>query len=286
VKLLQVELPSVPLAIWTGLALAATCLVKTSNLPLLAVGIIVVVLKVSQLTRTRRLRAALGSLSALALSTTLPIVLWFAWNYQTFGDLTATRSKIEFLGWIRKPVGNWLPHPIFTFHGLKEFWPQLIASLWRGEFIWHGQRLASQATDAFYWISSTLAIGMAIISLFPRLAKLTNFQRQSLWLAFLSFTALVVFVVVLSVAFDFGLCVYPSREHPYFFSGRLLAAAAVPFFLFYSQALACVFSRIPPMWLRIVLFAGIVLFIVVSQSIVDWPAFSSRYNFFHLNDAL
>jgi len=65
----------------------------------------------------------------------------------------------------------------------------------------------------------------------------------------------------------------------------LLSAAAIPFFLFYFQALDCVFSRIPPMWLRVILFAGIALFIVVSQAVVNWPAFSSRYNFFHLNQA-
>ena len=285
VKLLQAELPSVPLAIWTGLALAATCLVKTSNLPLLAVGSMVVVLKVRQLAQSRMLGAAIIPLITLTISAAVPMALWCAWNYHTFGDLTATGSKIEFLGWTRKPVGNWWPHPIFTLHGLNEFWPELMASFWRGEFIWHGQRLTSAATDAFYWISSTLAIGLTAVSLFFRHGKLSRRQREDLWLALLSFTVLVVFIILLSIGFDFGQCVYPSNEHPYFSSGRLLSAAAVPFFLFYSQALDCVFSRIPRKWLRIILFTGIVLFMVVSQAVVNWPAFSSRYNFFHLNQA-
>jgi len=283
VKLLQAELPSVPLAIWTGLALAATCLVKTSNLPLLAVGGAVAVLKVRQLAQSRMLGAALIPLITLTISTSVPMAFWFAWNYHIFGDLTATGSKIEFLGWTRKPLGNWWPHPIFTLHGLNEFWPELLASFWRGEFIWHGQRLASAATDAFYWVSSTLAIGLTAISLFSRHGKLSRRQREDLWLALLSFTVLVLFIILLSIGFDFGLCVYPSNEHPYFTSGRLLSAAAVPFFLFYSRALDCLFSRIPRMWLRIILFAGIVLFIVVSQAVVNWPAFASSYNFFHLN---
>jgi hypothetical protein len=219
----------------------------------------------------------------LVLSTALPIALWFAWNYHAFGDLTATGSKIEFLGWTRKPLGNWWPHPIFTLHGLNQFWPELMASFWRGEFIWHGQRLASAAGDAFYWISSTLAIGLTATSLLSRHGKLSRHQREDLSLALLSFIVLVLFIALLSIGFDFGPCVYPSNEHPYFTSGRLLSAAAVPFFLFYSQALDCLFSRIPRMWLRIILFAGIVLFIMVSQAVVNWPAFSSRYNFFHLN---
>jgi hypothetical protein len=283
VKLLQAELPSVPLAIWTGLALAATCLVKTANLPLLGVAMLAMIFKVGHLAQTRRLTAAVGSLSALVLSTALPIALWFAWNYHAFGDLTATGSKIEFLGWTRKPLSNWWPHPVFTPNGLKEFWPELIASFWRGEFIWHGQRLSWPALDAFYWMSSTLAIGLALITLLWPRGNLTDLQQKSIWLAFLSFAVLVLFVALLSIAFDFPPGVYPSREHPYFTSGRLLSAAAVPFFLFYSQALDCLFSRIPRMWLRIILFAGIALFIMVSQAVVNWPAFSSRYNFFHLN---
>jgi hypothetical protein len=226
------------------------------------------------------------SLAALTISTTVPIALWFAWNYHTFGDLTATGSKVEFLGWTRKPVSDWWTHPIFTLHGLEQFWPQLMASFWRGEFIWHGQRLGSAFTDAFYWLSSTLAIGLAIISLFPRLAKLTYLQRQSLWLALLSFAALVMFVALLSIAFDFGGCVYPSREHPYFTSGRLLSAAAVPFCLSYARALDWVACQITRNWLQLIVLGGIVLIVSVSQVIINWPAFLSRYNFFHMGGSV
>jgi hypothetical protein len=80
--------------------------------------------------------------------------------------------------------------------------------------------------------------------------------------------------------------VYPSREHPYFTSGRLLNGAAVPFFLLYCQALNYVFSWVTRLWPRIILFGGIVLFIIISQFVVNQPALASRYNFFHLNQAL
>jgi len=284
-KFLKADPPTVPLAIWTGLALAATCLVKATNIALLLALGMALTFKIRKLTGKAALRRLLVPFAGLMISAAIPLTVWFVWNYHTFGDLTATGSKIEFLGWTRKRVGDWWPHPIFTLNGMKEFWPELMASFWRGEFIWYGKRLASPASDAFYWISSTLAIGVAVISLFPRLTKLTAFQRESLWLAFSSFAVLVLSVALLSMAFDFGLCVYPSREHPFFTSGRLLSAAAVPFFLLYSQALDCVFLRTPRIWPRIVLFGGIALFIVVSESIVDWPAFSSRYNFFHLNQS-
>jgi hypothetical protein len=283
IKLLGAERPSLLLAIWTGLALAATCLAKTTNIVLLLVAGLALIFKIRNLSERRTLRPLLASTAALIGSAAVPIALWFAWNFHTFGDLTATGSKLDFLGWTRKPVSNWWPHPIFTPHGINEFWPELMASFWRGEFIWHGTRLASQTTDAFYWIPSTLAIVLAVISLSPRLTKLTAFQRETLWLAFSSFAVLVLFVAMLSIAFDFGLCVYPSREHPYFTSGRLLSAAAVPFFLLYCQGLNCVFSWTPRLWPRIILFGGIVLFIIVSQFVVNGPAFASRYNFFHLN---
>jgi Predicted membrane protein (DUF2142) len=282
IKLLQTERPALSLAICTGLAVAATCLVKTTNIALLLVVGLTFIFKIRNLSDRRRLGKVLPTLAVLLLSAVVPIALWFAWNLHTFGDLTATTSKIDFLSWTRKPVNNWWPHPIFTLNGLKEFWPELVASFWRGEFIWHGKRLAFQTSDAFYWISSTLAIAVAVISLFPRLTQLTAFQRESLWLAAASFAALILFVVVLSIAFDFGLCPYPSREHPYFTSGRLLSAVAVPFFLLYAEAFDCVLSRIPREWPKIILFGGFVLFILVSQGVLNWPAFSSRYNFFHL----
>ena len=218
-------------------------------------------------------------------SAAVPIAVWFAWNVHTFGDLTATASKIDFLDWTRKPLSDWLPLPIFTLNGLTEFWPQSIASFWRGEFVWHGHRLGLQLTDGFYWISSTLVIFLTVIALIWQRGRLTAFQQESLWLALSSVSVLVLLLVVLSVAFDFGKCVYPSREHPYFTSGRLVSAAAVPFFLLYCYAVGRVLSWIPLQWLRTLVFGAILLFIVVSQSVVNWPAFSSGYNFFHLSRA-
>lgn len=285
IEFLRAEPPTLPLAMWTGFALAATCLAKATNILLLLVPGIALIFKIRHLAQSRKSRAVLISVAGLMLSAVVPIAIWFVWNYHTFGDLTATASKIEFLGWTRKPVSNWWPHPIFTPSGVKEFWPELMASFWRGEFIWHGKRLAWQGIDAFYWVSSTLAVGLAVISLFLRSTKLTDFQRQALWLAVSSFTVLVLLVALLSMAFDFGLCVYPSREHPFFTSGRLLSGAAVPFFLLYSQAMDCAFFWTPRIWPRIILSGAIVLFITVSQLTVNWPAFPSRFNFFRLNQA-
>ncbi len=277
-KILNAERPSPLTTIWTGFALATTCLVKATNIPLVFVAGLALVFTMRHVAERSELRRGFAPVALLIGSAAFPMACWFAWNLHTFGDLTATASKVDFLDWTPKPFNKWWPHPIFTFVGLKEFWPPSIASFWRGEFIWHGQRLASQLSDASYWISSTLVILFAAIALIWRPRKLTVFQRQGLWLAWASFVVLVMFLAVLSIAFDFGTCVYPSLAHPYFTSGRLLSAAVVPFFLLYSYTLDRAFAGV----LRIILFSGIVLFILISELSLTWPAFSSRHNFFHL----
>ena len=110
-------------------------------------------------------------------------------------------------------------------HGIL---PGLIASFWRGEFVWHLQRMASTTADAFYALSSAIVI-LATGLLLLRRRSNPGDQRLIVAVALLSFLSVVAFLVALSISFDFGQCPYPSREHPYFTSGRLLDAAAVPF---------------------------------------------------------
>jgi hypothetical protein len=214
------------------------------------------------------------------LSLAVPLGIWLAWNHHNFGDLTATKSKIELLGWTRKPFSEWWSHPIFTLNGIKEFWPDLIASFWRGEFVWHLQRMASAAADAFYAVSSAIVIFATGALLLRRRSKPGD-QRLVLAVALLSFLSIVAFLVVLSISFDFGQCPYPSREHPYFTSGRLLDAAAIPFFLLFVYAIDRFSGWTKQQWLRWTLLSVTVLVAVVSQLEVNAPAFSSRYNFFH-----
>jgi len=279
-KLLQNDSPGIAVAIWTGLAIAATCLVKTSNLPLPLIAIAAIAWKFLLDAKNGNLRPKLITLSVFFLSLAVPLGIWFAWNHHNFGDLTATKLKIELLTWTRKPFGEWWSHPIFSLHGITEFWWELIASFWRGEFVWHLQRLASTAADAFYAVSSAIVI-LATGVLLLRARSKNNEQRFILWVALLSFLSLVAFLVVLSISFDFGRCPYPSREHPYFTSGRLLDAAAVPFFLLFVYAIDRFGDWTKQQWVRWTLLGATVLVLIVSQLQVNAPAFSSRYNFFH-----
>jgi Predicted membrane protein (DUF2142) len=277
-RFLQNDRPNVLIALWIGLAAAATCLVKTANLPLLIVVTIAVIAKT--LRSRKEIGRALLALSAFVLSAAIPIGIWFAHNLRHFGDLTATKSKVEMLQWTQKPFFDWWSHPIFSLGGFAEFWSGLIASFWRGEFVWRLQRMASPLADTFYAISSAIAIVAAIILLFRR-AAVTKDRQFILWIAVLSFLSIVAFLILLSIEFDFGNSPYPSREHPYFTSGRLLDAAAVPFFLIFVFVIDRFSNWMKREWLGWVLVGAAALFLAVSQIQVNLPAFASRYNFFH-----
>ena len=279
---LRASVPSARLGLWTGLALAAVCLVKVSNLPLVAVAALAVLIQTLRLAGAGRLRAAIPALTLLFISAGLPIMCWAAWNLHNFGDLTGSGPKIEMLGWTRKPVSEWLNHPIFTPGGSWYFWSELMASFWRGEFVWGMQGLRLPASDAFYQISSALLVGAAMVGLLPRFAPASKPQRDALWLALCAFISSVGYLALLSIAFDYGGAFYPSRANPYFRSGRLMAGALIPFFLVYLYGLEWVAKRLQSEWLLWWVLAGMVIVMAGSQIALDRVAFHSQWNWFHL----
>ena len=281
VQLGRAEMPGVRLGTATGLALAATFLTKFSNLPLLVVAAFFMGFKIRQLTRAGTLRAAGPALLALALCAGLPMLGWLAWCKYNFGDFTGTAAKIQLLGWTHKPFGEWWHHPIFTPLGFGTFISKLMARFWRGEFLWHGQALASPVVDAIYAISSVCLVVLALAGLRPQFTA-TESQRHALWFGFWSFTAAIAFLGFLSLIYDFHNCVYPSREHPYFLSGRLMLGALIPFVMLYVYGLDRALSCVKTAWIRPLALAGIILFMLASEIATDWPVFSSQYNWFHM----
>ncbi|HEY3660213.1 MAG TPA: DUF2142 domain-containing protein, partial [Candidatus Udaeobacter sp.] len=220
---LRTKAPSFLLGALTGLAVAATCLTKLSNLPLVAVALAVIVARsIAIILRTPRV--GLIALAALISCAAIPVGTWMLRTKFHFGDLTGSTAKIGLLGWTRKPFGDWWQHPIFTPRGIWIFWSDLIASFWRGEVSWHGRPLRWRGADGFYAVSSLFLLAAATVGL-RRLAGLSVFQRQAIGSAILIFLAGVAFLALLSIQFDFGNCINPSREHPYFTSGRLLSGA-------------------------------------------------------------
>jgi hypothetical protein len=287
IQWMQAEQPRLRLALFTGLALAGACLTKTANLPVLAVAGLTVLWQAGRIAKSGRLRTAAPAFAVLFLSVALPLAAWCAWNLHTFGDPTASAGKIQHLGWTTKPFSAWWPHPLFTFRGLYMFWSGLMATFWRGELTWHGAPMTRPVADAFYWISSALCLGLALVSLHPRfrsesdhLAPGKGLQRQTLWLSLGSFGAMLAFLAVLSLAFDFGQCVYPSRAFPFFASGRLMSAVLIPFLLLYCHSLNWLLDRLKGGRMRWIVLAGMAAMITFSEIAINFPAFSSPYNFF------
>lgn len=281
IKLLRAENPDVRLGILAGLALAATFLTKISNLPLLAVSAAAILFKAAQLAKAGKLRAALPTFFALALCAGLPTLSWLAWCKYNFGDFTGTAAKIQILGWTHKPFTEWWYHPIFTSYGLWTFLSGLMATFWQGEFLWHRQPLALPSVDIIYILVSIILVIIALLNLGPHSKNSTTLQRHALWFGFACFAASVVFLGFLSLTYDFHDCFYPSREHPYFSSGRLLLGALIPFLLLFVYGLDRALGNFGSTT-KFSVLAGFILFMLVSENTIDWPVFQNSWNWFHM----
>jgi hypothetical protein len=281
VKLLGADMISPRPAWLMGLSLAASWLVKTSNLPLIAVALAAIVWKIFRVAQERKLRASGVALGLLFVSAALPIGSWMAWSRHVFGDLTGSSLKIAFLGWTRKPFSEWGHHPLFTWHGFWTFWPELFASFWRGEYVWHLRRIASPLMDAFYWTSTVALIAIAMVTVLRKSSGLSRLQRQALWLAFWSFASAAAFLAFISIVFDFGNCFYPSPAYPFFTSGRLMSGALVPFALLFVFGLDRVLGFVKRDCARLSVLGVIMLAITISEVVLSVPAFASQYNWFH-----
>ncbi|MFZ1074499.1 MAG: DUF2142 domain-containing protein [Verrucomicrobiia bacterium] len=278
---LQSGRPGVRLGMFAGLALAATFLTKISNLPLLAVAALAVLLKTWQLFRNEDLRVVRPTVLSLAACAGLPVVLWLAWCKFIFGDFTGSEAKIKFLGWTHKPFAAWWHHPIFTFHGFWVFLSGNLATLWQGEFMWHRKPLGIHGVDSFYAVMSVGLLAMTLVALFQRPAPTTTPQSQALWFAVVCCAAVLAFFGFLSIIYDFHDCFYPSREHPYFTSGRLLLGALIPFLLLFVFGLDRTLSRFSNQ-AKFFMLTGIILFMLASEISIDWPIFPDPYNWFHM----
>ena len=282
VKFLCAETPGMGLGVATGLALAASFLVKLTNLPLLAVSAIVVLLKIGRLIRAGKFRPAAPSVLALALCAVLPAIAWLAWCKHFFGGFTGAAAKIQYLGWTHKPFAEWWHHPIFTVSGAWTFLSQLLATFWQGEFWWHRRPLNLPAVNAIYVITSFCFLALALGALFSRRKIATAAQRQALWFGLWVCAAAVAFLGFVSIIYDFQNCFYPSRQFPYFTSGRLILGVLIPFLMLFLFGLDYLLRSVKNPWVRPAILLGMILFMLVSEIATDWPVFFSQYNWFHM----
>jgi hypothetical protein len=269
------EIPSVRLGAAVGLALAATFLTKISNLPLLTVAGLFLALKILRHAQTGKLRAALSAMTALLACAGLPMIAWMTWCEINFGDFTGSGLKIHFLGWTAKPFAAWFQHPLFTPHGWWIFVSGNLATFWQGEFLWHRKPLALPGVNLFYVVLTGLALAFALAGTLRRPP-----QRAALWLGGVCLAALFGFFALLSVKYDFQDCFYPSREHPFFTSGRLMLGVLIPFLLLFTFGLDQAMRKFPSA-IKFAVLAALLLFMLAAEITIDWPIFPNAYNWFH-----
>jgi hypothetical protein len=217
----------------------------------------------------------------LLIAAALPMAAWMFWCRTNFGDLTGSSPKIQFLGWTQKPFSEWLNHPIFTLDGFWYFLKRNLASFWQGEMLWRRQPLAIPQVDSAYAVLTLGALAFALAGLLLRPPPFTTPQRSALWLAFLCFAASLSFFALLSIKYDFQDCFYPSREHPFFVSGRLMLGMLVPFLILFACGLDRLLKPFQYVTKFFLLF-GLLGFMLASEITMDLPVFANEYNWFHL----
>jgi hypothetical protein len=230
----------------------------------------------------------LWSVSIAVLAALLPIAFCLGRNYLLLGDLAGTSAKVEYLGWSSRPFDTFLDHPIFSASGFWTFWNGLMKSFWRGELVWHSKPIADSVVDEFYSISSLVLLLLTAVASWKG-RRLTAAQadaqgidaavQMAVWS---SLILSVLCLAFLSVWFEYGAASYPSQKEPYFWSGRLIAGALVPFLVLYVNGATFLFKRFSRVAGPLLFVALTSLMMAVSELALTKQIFANPYNWFHL----
>jgi len=288
------ESPRGWLGVALGLAIGLASLVRYTNVVLVLLAGALGLAKLRAMSRGGRGATGLGALATVALCAAAPVAIVFLRNAILLGDLTGTRAKLEMQGseWTVNTLQGVLGHPIFTLQGLSTFWHSLLSTLWRGEIVWYSQAVAHPWMDCFYSLSSTaLWLGaMAALAMAWRRARRgaapeagdrsrLRIVHALIWVSPL---LAILSLVTLSLTWDFGNFYFPSREHPFFTQGRLVAGQLVPLMILYVEGIAFSMRRLSAIRGTIavvVLIAGAML---LSEATSTAPVFSSAWNWYHV----
>lgn len=267
--------------LFAGLTVAAALMTKISNVAMPVLLCIIVILKIKKPLDSDNTAKRLAGPVLLLSAAVIPVAVWLIRNYIVLGDITGSADKIKYLNWSVKPLTRFFDHPIFSISGLSYFLAELTKTFWRGEFVWHLKRIAWQPADWFYVISSAVFFSVCGISLISTRSKLDRYYRFVFSASFLTIGISVLFLVILSMMFDFGRSRYPSQQRPYFVSGRLISCVLLPFLLIYTDGLRrvfCHFGKHAALLIVILIVIGITL----SELWLTKDIIASPYNWFGL----
>jgi len=280
IRWLRADTPGPAPGFALGLALAAVYLTKLSSLPFLAVSAGFVLGHTVKAHHPSRWRQCLPGYAAMIFSAGLPVVAWALWCQVHFGDLMGSAGKVQLLGWTHLPVSRWLDHPVFQVEGLWTFISGVCATFWRGEMLWHGRPLAIGALDACFIGLTLFGLAVAGWRLVRPLGRNGDLRRRAVGLAWCLFVAGVLFLLLLSIAYDFGEKSSPTRQHPYFTTGRLILGALIPFLVLLLDAILTLTSHLKPRRTAMFVISALCLFCLAGGWVINRPVFKSDYNWF------
>lgn len=267
----------------TGLSVAAVLLVKFSNATILVPMGIVALMALRKARSEGGVRKTLPRIGVMLAAAAIPVALWLIRNCVVMGELGGGYEKAEFLGWSYKPLADFFHHPIFTPAGAWTFITGLIMMFWRGEMVWHLVRMRMATADAFYIASTLLFMGAAVVALLWRREERPEDERFAGWMGISVIAVSVLMMLAMSTVWDFGHCFYPSPNHPYFTSGRLMSGVMVPFLVLYVTGLDWLMSSARLRINRLGVLLVIAALITASEIVITIPAFHSPWNWFLLS---
>lgn len=269
-------------AVGAGLLLAFAFLNKYSNAAFVALA---GVLFGSALLETWRRRASLDSLAPwgwMGVAAAAGVLPWLARNVLVVGSLTGTHRKTARLDWVAKAPSEWFDHPLFSLSGWAEYLPKLTANFWRGEFVWHRERVAHATVDDFYVISSAVLLTLAGVAWLRRRGSRRVWRLEGCALGLCALG--VGLLAALSLLFEYTTWGAPTLDFPFLASGRLLGGAFAPFSILYVRGLRQSTSWLPGRWAEWAAWAAlvaVVAFCVGSEIALSRDVFASEFNWYH-----
>ena len=264
--------------LFAGLLVAATFLAKASNIAIMLLAALIILIKIIRASRRKQIKQYLPALIAFAFAAIIPIATWLGRNYILFGDAVGATASMKLRTWTIKPLSEMFNHPILTPSGFIYFICELTKTFWRGEFVWHARLIASAFMDWFYVISS----GVFLFALILNKIGSCMLRRVALAAALFVLVFSVMFLAFMSMRYDFGTCIYPSSDEPYFTSGRLIAGVILPFLFLYVEGLHRILSKLRCASSLLFVVGIIVAVITISEIVLSWSVFACPYNWFHL----
>jgi hypothetical protein len=221
-------------------------------------------------------QALLGKISVMLAVAGAPVALWVIHNKLVLGNLSGSKTKQQYLDWSIQPVSQMLHHPLFSMHGFSYFISTLCHNFWRGEMNWHFAPRTAWI-DHFYLWSSILFCGIFAVAVLRSKTDENGVRRFTDVISIAVVSASVLFLMAISIPFDFGRCFYPSRALPYFVSGRIIIGVLLPFLIMYLRGLQITVERISKKINPLHVSLGLAGVIFVTETVSFAPIMASHF---------